>query len=286
MNNENQRRFIHIIRFVTHPAIASLSFAFAVISGVGTIYMLLTSGAQRELMYFVHPGKAAVVRAGQSSLISVQLEGTSVTGDVTAARVAVWNDGETPVRAQNLLGSKHLVIETNPENPIIDAKILKVSREDIVNIKTDTSDIGIGHLKVKWEILEHRDWAILQLIYLGDTQIPITVSATVEQQGEIRALEHGGTIRTPDDQYRENVKGRKFRMLTGSIVFVSVLCQFIFVTRQFKTFMSKNRENSLRTKIGHWILFFLISSVMMTIICFSIYYTFTSLQRISPPFDF
>ena len=173
------------------------------------IYFYAVSRTSRDLVYFVHPVKTAVVQANQTSKISVQLEGEPVTEEVSAAQIAIWNNGKESIREENLLTSGLLFVETGEDNPIIEAKVLKVTRDKVVNLILDQSKIGVGQLGVKWAILEQHDGAILQLIYLGDNETQITASATVEQQGEIRALEYGGTIRTPGEQYRRRGKTAK-----------------------------------------------------------------------------
>ena len=188
MEIETPRSYNPIIRFITRPVIVSLAFALAVISAFVTIYSFIAGGTHRDLTYFVHPGKTGVVRTGQSSRINILLDGRPITEDVTAARIAIWNNGEESIREHHLLGSHYLLIKTGEDNPIIDANISKVSRDEIVKLTLDYSEVDAGQLGVKWEILEKDDMAILQLIYFGDEKTPITASAIVEQQGEIREL--------------------------------------------------------------------------------------------------
>lgn len=246
------------------------------------IYFYTASKTSRDLIYFVHPGKTAVVRTGQSSKISVQLEGRTITEDLTATRIAIWNNGQEPVREHNLLGSRHLLIMTGSDNPIIDAKILKVSREEVVKLTLDQSEGDLGQLKAKWDILEHRDWAVLQLIYFGDSQTAITVSATVEQQGEIRAMEYGDTIRTPDEQYQSRVNWHTRSKIIGSFF---VLISLVFMIQASRDFAKSRRLRDDEIRSLSW---WLIRGV--TILCYlalGFYFIFFwSGLNVIPPFDF
>ena len=178
-----------VMRFVTNPVVVIFSLVLNVIAVVAAIYFPVTSRTSRDLVYLVHPVKTAVVRTKQSSKISIQLDGKPITRDVTAAQIAIWNNGKTSIRGEDLLRSGFVLIETGPENSIIEAKLLKASRGDVVSASLDDKKFEDGQVKVQWKILEQHDGVILQLIYFGDAQTPITASATIIQQGEIRAVE-------------------------------------------------------------------------------------------------
>ena len=62
---------------------------------------------------------------------------------------------------------------------------------EVIGLQLDKSKLDEGQLVVDWTILEQDDGAVLQLLYYGDDQTLITVSATVEQQGDIREPGHG-----------------------------------------------------------------------------------------------
>ena len=138
-----------------------------------------------ELVYYVDPAKLTVVRAGQSSKIVVKIDGDTVERDVTAAQVYIWNKGEDSIRKENLLSP--LIISIGHKNPIIEARIKNVSRE-IVGVEIDQSEINNGKLGLDWKILEQDDGFAIQLIYYGDENDAIMLSATVEKQGNIKEL--------------------------------------------------------------------------------------------------
>ena len=281
MEAETPRSNSPMMRLVTHPITASLTFALTVIAAGVTIYSFVAGGTHRDLIYFVHPGKTAVVRTGQSSKISVQLDGRPVTEDVTAARIAIWNNGDKPIRARNLLGSRHLLITTGPDNPIIDAKILKVSRDEVVKLVLDHSEIEVGQLKVKWEILEQHDGAALQLIYFGDAQTPVTASAIVEQQGEIRALEYGGAIRTPDEQFRQGKNDKWIAYVCFALSCLLVSFGILLLRRPDLV----ERWRKPREGVTRFLATSLITQGTLTTIL-SLYLLYRLSTKLGPPFGF
>ena len=179
------------MRFFGNPTVGIIGSSASVISVGLTVFLYLGSTTSRNLVYFVAPVKTAVARVEQSSRITVQVDNVHITRDVTAAQIAIWNNGKESIREENLLGSGFLSVKTGPEHPIIDAKVLEVSREKVVKLDLDSSDIDNGRLGVKWAILEKDDAALLQLIYFGDEETPITVSADVQKPSQVRPMSTG-----------------------------------------------------------------------------------------------
>src|SRR5205823_1030419 len=125
------------------------------------IYFFIEGQRHRELLYLVHPAKAVIVKAGQLSRLSVNLDGKPLDTDVTAAQIAFWNQGSESIRREHVL--LPFTLRTQPPVPIIDATIRKTSR-DIVQIQLDKSGLQRGELGLSWNILERNDGAIVQLI--------------------------------------------------------------------------------------------------------------------------
>ena len=268
MEAETPRSNGYMMRFITHPITASLTFALTVFAAVVTIYSFTMDGSHRDLMYFVHPVKTAVVRTAHSSRISVQIDNEPVNQDVTAAQIAIWNNGKESIRHANLLGSSRLFIRTGPENPIIDARVLEVSRDEVVKLELDQSEIGAGELGVEWDILEYRDGAILQLTYFGDSQTLVTASATVEQQGGIRA------------QYQRRQKETLF---VGGFFIVLGLALGVLAYRDF------SRKRKFVSSLDGADLFIMVVPIVTTIFALgtgSYLLFWQGLSRPITPFDF
>ena len=189
MGVETTKSASRVMRFFSNPAVGIIGSSASVISVGLTVFLYLGNTTSRDLVYFVAPVKTAVARVGQSSRITIQVDDEHITRDVTATQIAIWNNGKESIREENLLGSGFLSVKTGPEHPIIDAKVLEVSRDEVVQLELDSSDIDNGRLSVKWAILEKDDAALLQLIYFGDEETPITVSADVQRPSQVRTLE-------------------------------------------------------------------------------------------------
>ncbi|MDE2814117.1 MAG: hypothetical protein OXM01_13890 [Gemmatimonadota bacterium] len=168
-------------RFYDNPVFSFSSF----IVGVIGIILFIASTKSPDLVYYVDSARTTVVRVNQSSRLRVEVDGKVVKKNITAAHIVIWNDGEEPIRKENLLSP--FFIKTGPLNPIIEANIQKETRE-VLGLRLDKSKISEGLLGVNWTILEQNDGAIIQLVYYGDDQTFITASATVEGQGDIREL--------------------------------------------------------------------------------------------------
>ena len=158
-----------------------------VIGIILAIYFYQAAKTTPDLVYVVNPAKAVIIRAKSISRLQITLGQETVNRDVTAAQIAIWNNGEESIRGENLLSP--FIIETGPRNPIIEASIQKVTRE-VVGLHLDEAKIDEGQIGVDWTILEQHDGAVLQLIYFGSSHTRITVSAVVEKQGKARSLEN------------------------------------------------------------------------------------------------
>jgi hypothetical protein len=151
--------------------------------GIGLAAFFYYDGLKAPgLTYYVHPARAAVVRAGQTSAISVLLRGKPIAQDVTAVQVVVWNEGKEIIRHGAIL--KPLTIRTG-NAPIIEAEVRKSTRE-VMGLELDRSRMRQGEVTLDWKLLEHGDAALIQLIYLGDVEVPVIADAVVEGQKEIR----------------------------------------------------------------------------------------------------
>jgi hypothetical protein len=80
------------------------------------VYFYRQARQYRELTYIVNPAKAVVVKAGQSSKLSVTYKEQQIKTDVTAVQVAFWNVGNQSIRGGELREGgnvlKPLVIKT------------------------------------------------------------------------------------------------------------------------------------------------------------------------------
>jgi hypothetical protein len=166
-----------------------IAWVAGVLGLILSVYFYIQSEKKRDLAYYVNPAQAVVVQTGESSNLHVFFgnhePSHELTSDVTAAQIAIWNEGNESIRPDNVL--KQVVIRTNPSVPILEASIRKKSR-DVVNVTLDQSRLNDGVVGVQWNILEKNDEVIIQIVYAGPPTNQIQASGVIEGQGDIRQL--------------------------------------------------------------------------------------------------
>jgi hypothetical protein len=149
----------------------------------------------RELTFLVNPVRTTVVKAGQASRLKVSLEARELTNDITALQVAFWNAGKRPIRRGEIL--EPIVLSTGSGHPILEGTLRKSSRQ-VTQIALGAARVTNGDLGVSWDILESADGGVLQLIYEGDTSVPLQIRGIVEGQRSIRVRTPPQRIPTPE----------------------------------------------------------------------------------------
>lgn len=156
------------------------SWVVGVVGLVLSIYFYIAGDHKPLLTCAVRPVNTAVVRAGQSSKLAVSYDGKPLVEDVTSAQVAVWNAGDLAIH-QALMP---LRIYTDPKALILEARLLHATR-DVTGMRIDTSELDRGNPIIKWDILEHNDGGVVQIIFTGKSDSKISASAVVEGQRSI-----------------------------------------------------------------------------------------------------
>ncbi|MBK9240910.1 MAG: hypothetical protein IPL75_11745 [Acidobacteria bacterium] len=198
MSNENDSGSSAIMDFFRRPEVGIAGSVASIISIGLSVYFFLASSETPELTYFVHPVKAAVVRTGQASGLSVQFDGQVLRSDITATQIAFWNAGRRPIRGSAILSP--LVIRTGNGERILEARIRKTSR-DVAGVVLDSSRMASGEVEIRWSILEQNDGGVLQLVYAGNEAVELEARAVLEGQPQLVQLEYARQISTPDEQY-------------------------------------------------------------------------------------
>jgi hypothetical protein len=129
-----------------------------------TIYFYRLSVITPEFTSHVHPTRTPIVKALKESRLQVSYDGQPITNDVTAVQIAIWNAGRQSIRPQHLLKPVELLLTNSTR--ILEAKVLKSSR-DVTRLAAMVPITDPGHVQLSWDILEHNDGGILQIIYSG-----------------------------------------------------------------------------------------------------------------------
>jgi len=186
------------LAFFGKPAVGIVGVIVSIIGVALSVYFFLAARERPELTYFVHPAKAAVVRTGQTSRLSVQFDGKELTTDVTAAQIAFWNAGTKPIHANAVLSP--LVIRTGSRAKILTVRLRKTSR-DVAGITLDTSRLDAGQVEIGWRILEQNDGGALQIVYAGDEIVAIEANAVLEGQPSLVEFKYAGKPLSPGGEY-------------------------------------------------------------------------------------
>jgi hypothetical protein len=168
-----------IYQFFGHPIVGIVGVGASVLGVLLAIYFYVEGSPKPRLTYIVPAARAAVVRASQSSALTIEYGNKPLTGDVTAAQIMFWNAGDRTIHRNDVL--KPLHIFTQPATRILEVQLRKTSR-DVVQLELDQSGLAHGDVTVRWNLLERNDGGVIQIIYSGDEKVDITADATVEGQ--------------------------------------------------------------------------------------------------------
>lgn len=165
----------------THPFGVCVAFLGALASMVALMLAFFPwwVAPKRNLSYCINPIRTPIVQSAKTSDVSVSYKGRPVSGNVTAAQIAIWNAGREPIKAEDILTP--ILLSTPTNAPILEIISINISRNVIGLILTSTnppsSIIGLG-----WKILEHNDGALIQIVYAGATETPINLEGTIVGQ--------------------------------------------------------------------------------------------------------
>lgn len=150
------------------------------------IYFYLATIQTRDLMYRPFWDTWLVYRPDSSSKLKLVYSGSQLERHVFIKQIAIWNEGYQSIRRDDVLAP--VVLVTNSTVKILDASLVAVTRE-LTHFKIDASDLDSGRIPISWEILEHKDGALVQIICAveeASKPLSITLEGAVEGQKTIR----------------------------------------------------------------------------------------------------
>lgn len=258
-------------RLLRNPVVNAIAWIATVLGLILSIYFYVRSTKKRDLVYYVNPAQAIVVKTGESSGLHVFYGSHELTSDVTAAQIAVWNQGNDSIRPDNVL--EQVAIRTKPSVPILEASIRKKSR-DVIDVSLDQSRLSDGVVGVRWNILEQNDGAVIQIVYAGAPSNEIHTSGVVEGQGNIRQLRG----REGEPQKSNAEKPVRIVEKTSGYVFATV--GILMILNLSPT--SKNREQWRRLSSPVRILSIIVPMMVLGEGLYLIFFT----SPPNPPFGF
>jgi hypothetical protein len=117
--------------------------------------------------------------------LHVLYKGQSVSTDVTALQVEIWNAGKESVRSEHILSP--IALQTSPKVPILEVRLRHTSRP-VCGISLDESQLASGKVGVAWKILEHNDGAVVQLIVAGPSNVTVVGQGSAEGDPAVRLV--------------------------------------------------------------------------------------------------
>jgi len=270
-NEPGQRR--DLLRRFSNPWVGLLTAISSVVAVPLAVYLYFAGARTRRLTYFVSPVKTIVVKGGEASTLRVLHGDQDIKGDVTAAQVAIWNDGTESIRPENVLSPVCILL--HPSVTILEAKVRKVSR-GVIGAAVDASRLADGVVPVTWKILEHNDGAIIQLIFAGSTETDVKVDGTVEGQPTVLHVKPSHKILSPAEQLALD-RGQAL-VLAGPAAFgVLLVLVWLLVRRTYTGSLTGNGPDRL-VKILMW--------VSLVMLCISLLLAWRELRQPGPPFGF
>ena len=147
---------------------------------LSSFYFYNESVKSREPFFLEEPIRSLIVEAESMKSFPLQIvsrDGKPVEKDISSIRAYFWNDGAESIKRDNIL--KNIYIQLLSDDvEIIDVKILKTSRPDIV--KPQISLLEKDKIGVDFDILESDDGFSMQILYAGDSASLIQVGGVVE----------------------------------------------------------------------------------------------------------
>jgi|GEM_PF-3504993 len=227
--------------FAEKPIIGVLGSLASIAAIPLAIWLSFREIKEPRLTFSVQPGQLEVVRAGQSSGLSVRYRGQPVEGDVSVAKVALWNAGDAPIRERDDV-RKEVVIVLRPTAPILKAAIVRAEPLE-ANIAIDTTQFERGRLPVHWEVLAKGEGAVLEILYNGPPASSFGVEGSILGQRGI--AEYGNKIGydSPEAEYRDlkrvNRNGQSIYPGLAILSIIGIAVTGLMVTRQEDRFARK-----------------------------------------------
>lgn len=198
---------------------ALLSALGIVISIILSIYFYNPARSKPTLL--VDPVRTTIVDSRffpNSFLKLTNSDSVLIQSDVTALRVYFWNAGQQPIKPENVVQRLRIGLN-DTAGKILDYKVLKVSRPDVVKIGLKPSENDpLRELLVEFNILEENDGFTCEVIYTGNPLSTVNLLGAIEG---VRKIDNNETV------FGNRIWSLMF-WLVPSFLIVSVIIVFIF----------------------------------------------------------
>jgi hypothetical protein len=170
-----------------------LNIAFAIV----TIWLTIALMKKRKLLYHEYDVRTTVFQTEEAgSELTALYEGQQIEDDVTGVQIAIWNDGDKPIRSEHVLQDAKIVADDDAH--ILEPRLVERSR-DVTGFEiSSTSDQEVAF---SWDILEKGDGGVVQVLYSGNPYSEFKVEGVVEEQGEVYNSHSEGLVNKENALY-------------------------------------------------------------------------------------
>lgn len=195
------------------------------------IYFGLVSRKHRELVFSINPVRTKVVTAGKATDLEVLYRNEPLGDiDITAVQLAIWNVGNESIKTEHI--RKEITVTTKPQVRILEASVRTQSYETEFNLLDSTDSKFIGKVPVSWKILERKEGASIQLLYLGTPEVDVSVEGLIEGQGHPKQIEASTRFKTPQEYHKARRKQILWSAISFFVLVVIAILRFVFEVQE------------------------------------------------------
>lgn len=220
------------VSFSANPVVKSIAIFAGIIAIPLSIYIYYESIQSPDLTFSVNPVKLEVVSTNQSSNLSISFDGKSIDSDITTTQIAIWNQGKAPIKKADIL--KPIIISINPNRPILEASIRKTSR-DVIQFSLNSDELQQGRMSVSWEVLEHNDGGMIEVIYAGSPDVNFNIEGAVIGQKEVTRYENKIGFQSPNEEFEAfRTRNKRIRFMSLPLAAITILGLIFIVIKIIK----------------------------------------------------
>jgi hypothetical protein len=242
MNDLARRPLYSLIeRAFKNPVVGMIGWAATVLGFLLAFYFYFSAQETPDLTYFVRPNRTALVAVGDTPGITITYKDHELTKNVSAAQIVIWNAGKRPIRREDVLSP--YVISLQGSHPIVTAKIVGLSNP-VTEFRVIETNMQSGQLAMDWRVLEHNDGAVVQVLYEGNTTVPIQLNGISIGQRSI-------TLRTlPKDYMAFTLDKWPGHLLISLNIIILLILPFIIYEDVRQLSARKGRRVKLRLQVA------------------------------------
>lgn len=113
---------------LTNPWFGGIAALASIISIPLAFYLYISAQARPGLTIYVHPVRTPIVKAGQTSGLTVLFKGKETGPNITAVQIVIWNNGNTPIHKENILDD--ITLRLDPDYTILEASVRSDTERD------------------------------------------------------------------------------------------------------------------------------------------------------------